>query len=71
MPYFIFQKPKDTTNWKLSNRFDNYIQACNARDAYAKVSEDVVVRLVKAATEGEARGKSGVVWNSLANDPNR
>ncbi len=71
MPYFIFQKPKGTANWKLSNRFDNYVQGCTARDNYAKASENVVVRMVKANTEGEARGKSGVVWNSLANDPNR
>lgn len=71
MPYFIFQKPKGTTNWKLSSRFDNYVQGCTARDSYAKASESVVVRMVKANTEGEARGKSGVVWNSLANDADR
>lgn len=71
MPYFILQKPIGTTNWKFSNRLDNYVQACMARDNHAKVSADVVVRMVKANTEGEARGKGGVVWNSLANDPNR
>lgn len=70
MPYFIFQKPTGTTNWKLLNRFEVYVQGCKARDNYA-VSENVVVRMVKANTEGEARGKTGVVWNSLANDPTR
>ena len=71
MPYFIFQKPIGTTSWKLSSRYDNYVQGCKARDSYIQASENVVVRMVKANTEGEARGKSGVVWNSLANDPNR
>ena len=66
MPYFVFQKPSGTTAWKLSSRFDDHKQGCAARDSYA--SENVVVRMVKAATEGEARGKSGVVWNAITND---
>ena len=67
MPYFIFQKPRATTTWKLVSRFDDHKQGCAARDAYA--AEHVVVRMVKADTEGEARGKSGVVWNAITNDP--
>jgi len=71
MPDFIFQKPRGTVNWKLLNRFETDTQGCAARDSYAKLSENVVVRMVKANTEGEARGKTGVVWNSLANDVDR
>ena len=68
MPYFIFQKPSGTTAWKLVSRFDDHKQGCAARDSCA--AEHVVVRMVKAATEGEARGKSGVVWNAITNDAN-
>lgn len=71
MPHSIFQKSKGTTNWKLSSRFDNYAQGCRAGDTYASASESVAVRMVKANTEGEARGQSVVVWNSLANDAER
>lgn len=71
MPYFIFKKPRGTANWKLLNRFETHTQGCTARDSYAAASENVVVRMIKADTEGEARGKTGVVWNSLANDLDR
>ena len=66
MPYFIFQKPIGTTNWKLSNRFEDHKQACTARDHCT--TESIVARMIKADTEGEARGKTGVTWNALTND---
>ena len=69
MPYFVFQKPRGTTNWKLSNRFEDHKQACAARDAYT--TENTVARTVKADTEGEARGKTGVAWNAITNDSSR
>ena len=69
MPYFIFQKPKGTIAWKLSNRFDDHKQACAARDNYT--TENTVARMVKADTEGEARGKTGVAWNAITNDSGR
>ena len=69
MPYFIFQKPKGTTNWKLSNHFEDHKQACTARDSYT--TANIVARMVKADTEGEARGKTGVAWNALTNDSSR
>ena len=68
MPYFVFRKPKGTLKWTLSSRFESHAQGCNARDTYARASADTVVRMIKAETEGEARGKNGVIWNAITND---
>ena len=69
MPYFNFQKPKGPTKWKLSGRFEDHKQACTARDHHT--TSNIVARMVKADTEGEARGKTGVTWNAITNDSGR
>lgn len=68
MPYYLFRKPKGTTAWTLKGSFTNYGAARTARDSYASASADVVVRLVSAHTESEARGKGGSTWNAITND---
>ncbi len=68
MPYFIFQKPKGTTAWKLKGSFKDYGAARSARDGYTSELENTVARMVLARTEYEARGKNGGAWNAITHD---
>lgn len=69
MPYFVFQKPKGTTNWTLKGTFKDFGAARTARDGYESSAPNMVARMVSAQTESEARGKSGSAWNAITHDP--
>lgn len=71
MPYFVFQKPKGTTNWTLKGSFKDYGAARAARDSFEVTAANLVARMVSARTESEARGKSGSAWNAITHDPDR
>ena len=67
MPYFVFQKAKGTSNWTLKGSFKDFGVARDARNSYE--TDTMVARMVSAATESEARGKSGNAWNAITHDP--
>lgn len=69
MPFYVFLKIKETTAWTLKGSFNDYGSARTARDNYTDESTSSLARMVKAQTEGEARGKNGTAWNAINYDP--
>ncbi len=68
MPFYVFLKIKQKTDWTLKGSFNDYGLARAARDNYTNESTSSVARMVKAQTEGEARGKNGTAWNAISYD---
>lgn len=68
MPFYVFLKTKETIAWTLKGSFNDYGSARIARDNYMNESTNSVARMVKAQTEGEARGKNGTAWNAISYD---